>query len=60
VRVQLYNHLGQLVTTLYDDVAAADQLYERTLASLNLASGLYTCRLTTTTGSINQRVVLTR
>ncbi|SFQ36728.1 S8 family serine peptidase [Hymenobacter arizonensis] len=60
VRVQLYNHLGQLVTTLYDGEVAADQLYERTLAPMGLASGLYTCRFTTSTGSVSQRVVLTR
>lgn len=60
VRVQVYNHLGQLVTTLYDGVAAADQLYERTLAVKDLASGLYTCRFTTSTGSVSQRVVLVR
>jgi PKD repeat protein len=60
VRVQVYNSLGQLVTTLYDGPAAADQLYERTLSDKGLSNGLYTCRLTTSTGSVIQRVVLTR
>ncbi|MCC3155358.1 SBBP repeat-containing protein [Hymenobacter sp. BT770] len=60
VQVQVYNHLGQLVSTLYEGVAVADQVYERSLAGTGLASGLYTCRFTTPTGSISQRVLLIR
>ena len=44
-QLRVYNALGQLVTTLYDQEAQADQAHEIAWAGKSLAEGLYTCRL---------------
>ncbi|MCB2410611.1 T9SS type A sorting domain-containing protein [Hymenobacter lucidus] len=44
-RVQVFNALGQVVATLYDELATAGRLYQLTLNRQALPAGLYTCRL---------------
>ena len=44
-QVQVYNHLGQQVATLYQGTVSRGQRYTLPLNSQNLASGLYTCSL---------------
>jgi hypothetical protein len=56
----VYNALGQLVTTLYDDVVEAGHTYERSLFGTGLPAGVYTCRLLLNGQSHTQRLVLTR
>jgi hypothetical protein len=54
VNVQVYDVLGRLVTTLYNETAAAGQVVERSLDGTHLSAGLYTLRLT---GAGEQRLV---
>jgi N-acetylneuraminic acid mutarotase len=61
VQLQVYNVLGQLVTTLYDGQVQAGQVVERTLDGTGLSIGLYTCRFATPNGEhLTQRVILTK
>ena len=59
-QLRVYNALGQLVTTLYDQEAQAGQAHEIAWAGKSLAEGLYTCRLQLGNRLYTQRVMLTR
>jgi hypothetical protein len=59
-QVLVYNSLGRLVATLYDDVAQAGQRYERTLGGTHLPAGIYSCRFISQGKSVTQRLVLTK
>ena len=59
-QLKVYNVLGQLVTTLYDQEARGEQVYEVVLVGKDLAEGLYTCRLQVGDRLYTQRVMLTK
>ena len=59
-QLRVYNALGQLVLTLYDQETQADQVHEVVLAGKDLAEGLYTCRLQLNKRLFTQRVMLSR
>jgi len=61
VQLQLYNNLGQRVTTLYDGPIQAGQVVERTLDGSQLSAGIYSCRLLSADGQLlTRRLVLTK
>jgi hypothetical protein len=43
-QVRIYDHLGKLVATLFNDVAEGGQDYSLTLSAEKLATGLYVCQ----------------
>ncbi|GAA3971381.1 hypothetical protein GCM10022407_16490 [Hymenobacter antarcticus] len=57
-QLRVYNALGQIVATLFDQQAQAGQAYEVGLAGTGLAEGLYTCRLQLGDQQYTQRVML--
>ena len=59
-QLRVYNTLGQLVKTLYDQEAPAGRTHEFVLAGQDLAEGLYTCRLQLGDRLYTQRVMLTK
>jgi hypothetical protein len=59
-QLQLYNSVGSLVATLYDEVTEAGQQQRVELARENLPNGLYFCRLSTEGKVLNQRFVVER
>ncbi|WP_165699437.1 DUF4979 domain-containing protein [Hymenobacter jejuensis] len=59
-KLQVYNALGQLVATLYEGQAQADQDYHVSLSGQALANGLYTCRLSLGGKLYTQRLALTK
>ena len=60
VQLRVYNALGQLVLTLYDQETQAGQVHDIVLAGKDLAEGLYTCRLQLNKRLFTQRVMLSR
>ena len=61
VRVQLYNNLGQLVTTLYQGEAQANKQHTPIWQpTQRAAAGVYYIRLTTPTQTYQQKVMLLR
>ncbi|MBF9238082.1 T9SS type A sorting domain-containing protein [Hymenobacter sp. BT683] len=60
VQLQVYNALGQVVSTLYHGTAQAGELIERSLDGAQLNAGLYTCRLLGSDQPLTQRLVLTK
>ncbi|GAA3951713.1 carbohydrate-binding protein [Hymenobacter algoricola] len=56
----VYNALGQLVATLYDDVAEAGRDYEVPLNGTALPAGLYTGRLLSNGTVATQRLVIVK
>ncbi|HEX8424812.1 glycosyl hydrolase [Hymenobacter sp.] len=59
-QLQVFNPLGQLVTTLYDGVAQEGHDYSLELNGQKLAAGIYTCRLLLDGKVQTQRVVVTK
>jgi PKD repeat protein len=59
-QVQVFNHLGQLVTTLYNATAEAGRYYELSFEGAALPAGLYTCRLLLDGKATTQRLVLVK
>ncbi|MCC3159604.1 carbohydrate-binding protein [Hymenobacter sp. 15J16-1T3B] len=59
-QLQVYNALGQLVTTLFDAPAEAGRSYDVTLDGAALKAGVYTCRLLSGGRVETQRVVLVK
>ncbi|MFD1874825.1 malectin domain-containing carbohydrate-binding protein [Hymenobacter bucti] len=59
-QVLVYNLLGQLMATLFDEVAEAGHDYERTLNGTSLPAGVYTCRLLLGGKAHTQRLVLVK
>jgi hypothetical protein len=59
-QVQVYNSLGRLVATLYNDVAEQGRVYERTFTSTSLPAGLYTCRFIQQDKSVTRRLVISK
>jgi hypothetical protein len=56
--LQVYNIAGQLVVTLFDDVAEAGQYYRVRFSSENIASGVYFYRLQSGTKSDLKKMLL--
>ena len=56
----VYSALGAKVTTLFDGAAAAGQLYQFSLKTSDLATGVYFYRLTTPGGAPTNRLRLVR
>ena len=56
----VYSALGAKVTTLFDGTAAAGQLYQFSLKTSDLATGVYFYRLTTPGGAQTNRLMLVR
>jgi hypothetical protein len=54
--VQVYNPLGQLVVTLYDEAVEDGCTYELPFATQSLANGLYECRLMLGTNTLTKRL----
>ncbi|GAB2964185.1 hypothetical protein GCM10027048_36930 [Hymenobacter coalescens] len=59
-RMVVYNAMGQLVATLYDQVAEAGRQYELTLDGRPLPAGLYTCRLSQNGRTLTQRLTIVK
>jgi hypothetical protein len=58
VNVTVYNALGQVVTTLFNDVAAANQMYSLSFDGKNLSSGTYFYSLRSATRNEVRRMTL--
>jgi len=58
--LSVYNVLGQLVTTLFDEVAEAGQSYEVKFEADNLASGIYFFRLRSGSSADLKKMILAR
>ncbi|MBO2011071.1 cellulose binding domain-containing protein [Hymenobacter negativus] len=56
--VQVYNSLGQLVTTLYDGTVEEGRAYQLPFAAQSLANGLYECRLVLNGKKLSKRMVI--
>ncbi|OON68536.1 carbohydrate-binding protein [Hymenobacter sp. CRA2] len=59
-QLQVFNHLGQLVATLYQAEAQAGYRYELPLRADALPAGLYTCRLLSAGQAQSLRLVLVK
>jgi hypothetical protein len=59
-RMDVYNEMGQLVTTIYNGSVQGGQLYAVSLKTQGLTSGLYTCRLVTNGKAELVRLVISK
>jgi len=59
-KLQVYNQLGQLLSTLFEGPTTAGEAYTATLDSQQLAAGVYQCRLVTNTSSETIRLVVAK
>jgi hypothetical protein len=56
--VQVYNPLGQLVATLYDEAVENGRTYELPFTTQLLANGLYECRLVLGSNTLTKRLAI--
>ncbi|WP_375436396.1 endo-1,4-beta-xylanase [uncultured Hymenobacter sp.] len=59
-QLQVYDQFGQLVATLFNQVAEAGKDYEMTLEGLSLEAGMYSCRLLTNGKMETKRLVVVK